>query len=190
MLGQSLAEAMQQLGGMTDELPQQIELAAKQIADRFIQGHQLLILAPPTARPLGQLFCHSLIHRQAATRPPMPALLLNPNMYTFADDQSANGETEALFRQARALASSNDILLFLHDHDNAALRDSLNNFSLHSGTKSIYIGPMTDQPLAISTSQTIYIPLENTSIARMHEMTLFILNCLSDMIDDYVFGSH
>jgi phosphoheptose isomerase len=187
LLQDNIAAAMEQLGGMDATLATAVSQAAALAAEQLVAGHKLYVLATPELRPLAQLFCDSLVHRNAANRPPLPVLLLNECLLS---NNEAISSSESWFRHAQSLLGAGDALLVLSHSDNDLLPFTTDDFASSRQLKAICLQPGIDPATKAELSHTISLSLENTSIARIQEITLFILNCLSAMIDHAVFSGH
>jgi len=187
LLNDNIAAAMEQLGGIDEALANAIAQAAHIIAQQLIAGHKLYILASTEQRPLAQLFCDSLVHRNAADRPPMPIVLLNECLLSKGEAVSSS---ESSFRHAQALLEAGDTLLVIGHYDDDLLPLTTDDFAKARQLTAICLQPGISSTSKAELTHTIPLSLEITSIARIHEITLFILNCLSAMIDQAVFSGH
>ncbi|MBT8148655.1 MAG: SIS domain-containing protein [Pseudomonadales bacterium] len=192
-----IAEAMQRLGDMPETLPQRIEQAAAHISQQLVSGNKLLVQGTAGIAPLAGLFCYNLLQRYPEQRPALPAIILPSSNLPVAAELMPSGtpsqansnspEFRQFFRAAEAIANKGDVLLLLADQRMPGIIPALEQFHASRGASTILMAP---EPASNSpgNTHTKHIPLEYDTIAGIHEMSLFILNTLGDMIDAAVFG--
>jgi len=187
-----IAEAMQRLGDMPEDLPLCIEHAASQISEQLVNGHKLLVQGTAGIAPLAELFCYNLLQRYPEQRPALPAITLPSIAAPMAaaaggNESEKNREFRLVFRAAEAIANKGDVLLLLADQRMPGIIPAMEQFYASRGASTILIAPEPANS-APDNAHSKHIPLQYDTIAGIHEMSLFILNTLGDMIDASVFG--
>lgn len=200
-----IASTMEQLANLPPPLTSKIMDAGLLIANRLISGKKLFVLGLDDLAPFAQLLCQSLLYDNHEHRPALPALCLNDLVSPLALANS-NGQPIAIQRSLQALAQSGDVLLILSaDKENpsiaaildySAARDVTNivartanvtgNMGNHSEDNDRHSARenLNREPLYLEYNSG------NDNFTRTHEVILFILRCLSDIIDQQLFGDH
>ena len=176
-IAERIADAMQSLGGFAEHLPPLIQDSGEQLGRCLVQGNKIHIAGSEAMHWLAQLFAGNLVHSHALTRPSLPVMALDGR------------NIEQCSRELQLWGSSNDALIVLGSND-PQLPEALLAVARQRGMSSLVIGAIHDGLYQQSWPETLFLPVDYTAITRMHEMTLFILNCLSDIIDAQLFGEH
>ncbi len=185
-----IAEAMQSLGGLPPELPNAIIDAGVHIAQQLVQEHKVIAVGVDSFAPLAQMFCNNLMYRDAELRPALPALSLNSDASGMAM-ASAHENADALYnRPLKAMGQSGDVLLLLSQDLNSATAATTLATAKANNMTAIIIGANTEQLNIANDAQSLPLLLDEVNLTRMHEISLFILNCLNDIIDEQLFGMH
>ena len=173
-----IADAMQSLGGMDEQLPAAIISAGQTMAGQLANDQKIMTLGLGSMAPLAQMFCNRLLVGNAQLRPALPALLLHNAI------------------DAKTLGKPGDCLLIVGESLAAdAVQQSINN-ALAAGVMCIVLGKANAESDFPATEQVLYLPVvmsvapDTTNLTRIQELTLFILNCLSDTIEEQLFGSY
>lgn len=161
---------------------------ARQIADLFSRGGQLLVAGGGQLQPLAQLLASAFAFRLEFERPSLPAVALGADAVLNARLQAAGLQDQLLVRHYRSLASAEHLLLLLNDGSAAPALDSLCEEVVEN-----------DQPLALISSRGEEDPLSNkdcvvtldlgtTQIARQQELGLFCAHLLCELVEKELFG--
>ena len=185
-----IAAAMQNLGGLPPALPNAIIDAGVHIAGQLAQEHKVIAVGIDSFAPLAQMFCNNLMYRDAELRPALPALSLNSDASGIAM-AAAHENTDALYsRPLKSMGQNGDVLLLLSQDLHSAIVATTLATAKANGMTAIIIGANTEQQAIENDTQTLSLLLEETDLTRMHEISLFILNCLNDIVDEQLFGTH
>ena len=185
-----IAAAMQNLGSLPVELPNAIIDAGVHIAGQLVQEHKVIAVGIDSFAPLAQMFCNNLMYRDAELRPALPALSLNSDANGIAM-AAAHENADALYsRPLKSMGKNGDVLLLLNQDLNSAIVATTLAAAKANGMTAIIIGANSEQLTIKNDTQTLSLLLEEADLTRMHEISLFILNCLNDIIDEQLFGTH
>lgn len=185
-----IAAAMQNLGSLPVELPNAIIDAGVHIAGQLVQEHKVIAVGIDSFAPLAQMFCNNLMYRDAELRPALPALSLNSDANGIAM-AAAHENADALYsRPLKSMGKNGDVLLLLNQDLNSAIVATTLAAAKANGMTAIIIGTNSEQLTIKNDTQTLSLLLEEADLTRMHEISLFILNCLNDIIDEQLFGTH
>lgn len=178
-LSAHIAQGLEQLGNIPEELLQTIEQSAQLIANQLLSGGKILVAADTQNQGVAQAFHFDLFERYKQQQPGLPALLL---------PTCANDRIDSFIRSAEILGQENDILLLVNSSELEVENNQLEQLHLNRGINSIYLG----QNLSglIDAGFTLSLPLASENKYRQLEMNLFILHCLSVRIQSIVFQGH
>jgi D-sedoheptulose 7-phosphate isomerase len=191
-IAERIADAMQSLGGLAEDLPPFIIVAGLNMAQQLINERKNLALGFDSFAPFPQLFCNSLMYNNAQQRPALPALLLNDNTCSTAIAAGESADSWAI-RPLQAFGQAGDVLLILAESANTHSVQTAVTAALGNNISCVVIaadGISQDSSSVNNDSNAIYLSLDSVNLTRMHELTLFILNCLNDIIDAQLFGSY
>lgn len=185
-----IAAAMQNLGGLPEALPNAIIDAGVHIAGQLVQEHKVIAVGIDSFAPLAQIFCNNLMYRDAELRPALPALSLNNDANGIAM-AAAHENADALYsRPLKSMGQNGDVLLLLSQDLNSAIVATTLATAKANGMTAIIVGTHSEQLAIENDTQTLSLLLEEADLTRTHEISLFILNCLNDIIDEQLFGTH
>ena len=185
-----IAASMQNLGGLPPALPNAIVDAGVHIAGQLAQEHKVIAVGIDSFAPLAQMFCNNLMYRDAELRPALPALSLNNDANGIAM-AAAHENADALYsRPLKSMGQNGDVLLLLSQDLNSAIVATTLATAKANGMTAIIVGTHSEQLAIENDTQTLSLLLEEADLTRTHEISLFILNCLNDIIDEQLFGTH
>ena len=171
-----------------EQLSEHIQSAAEQVITSLNAAGKLYFVASAPLAGVATQVVSNLMSLKLDSQPALPALLLN------TQQTALNIDYESTFMQLDSVLTDNDCVILL---DDSITRDSYNQLgNFFSGRSASCIGVMHAnqefEPLNSAISQLHVIPLSTEltmqSIARKQELSLFILNCLSAMIEETMFG--
>ena len=185
-LQQNTQDHQTAISTLGSEQGEAIVRAAQLLVDGLVQEHRIFCAGAGACAANAQSFVHKLIHHFEHERPALPALAL-------IGDSGPAGENQELFaRPFQALAQGGDVLVVLST----------------SGTPAAALVPLIraaqERPCAVVViashdggeishllkPQDVLIALHTRSVARAHELQLFVLHCFCDLIDQALFGAH
>lgn len=175
----NIAEAIEQLGNVSDLLLQSTEQASHLIANKLLAGGKLLLATDLENTGTGEAFRFELIERHKLDQPGLPIVAL---------PYCANNDINSILRSAETLGQDNDILLVVSSNNLQTQDGQLDQLHLNRGISSIYLGQET--PTLGSAGYSVTLPLSSANKYRSLEMNLFILHCLSVRIQSIVFQAH
>lgn len=194
-INQSLAESMELTTGIHETLSPLIAQAGHTALNSLSNSGKLCFASCPGMAPLATLAIRNFMHGKEHLRPPLPALMVSGQLNTEASLLDEN--LSRALAEIRAVATPPDCLLLLLENSHPQVISALDTFTEQNNLSAISILPITDETSRSILSQReselmrrhTVIPLFVSSIARKQELTLFILNCLGDMIENALFGS-
>ena len=181
---QLFAQYLESQMSLADYLPWQLAEAAKKMVGCLLQDGKILICGHGASAANALHFSTALIHQYGVERPPLPAIVLSPDVSVSTE------QTQVFSRQIQALGQTNDLLLILtttgdsnsliHAVDAAKERgmDIVTLSGKNGGMLSNHLGP-----------EDLQIQVKLDHAARIREAHLFILHGLCDLIDQSLFGA-
>lgn len=194
IISQALAESMESASWIHEANAETIASASEIAVAQLAQSGRLYFSSCSHSRQLIQLTVEKLMRRKLHLRPPLPAWLVGE----ISVDQNGIAYDDSLENtlvQLRATCTPEDCIFFVLENGTPANIDALNDFSRETDLPVISVMHVdgfniTEQPsfMPHGAQKHLLIPLNLSSIARKQEAILFILNCLSDMIETSLFG--
>tara|TARA_B100000963_G_scaffold294952_1_gene265738 strand:+ start:186 stop:758 length:573 start_codon:yes stop_codon:yes gene_type:complete len=183
LIANRIASAMQHLGNLPPSFTNSVHEIGQFMATNLAQDSTLFILGLDTLTPLTAVFCQAMLYRNSDQRPSLPVIALN-NQTTLHSPNHPQNYIQLL----QALAESGDMVLIACEHTES---DSLKDFIKAAIARDITciiicMGPLSEQMAEFD--HLIYLPIEADNLARMHELSLFIFNGFSDIIEDQLFA--
>ena len=178
-----IASAMQHLGNLSPSFSNSVNEIGQYIATNLAQDRTLFTLGLDTLTPLTAIFCHAMLYRNSDQRPSLPVIALN-NQATPHNQNHLQHYIQPL----QALGQAGDMVLIVCEHtENSSLKDFI-KAAVDRDISCIIIsmGPLCE-PITEFKLIT-HLPIEAENLARMHELSLFILNGFSDIIENQLFA--
>jgi len=178
-----IASAMQHLGNLPPSFTNNVNQIGQFMAGNLAQDRTLFTLGLDTLTPLTAIFCQTMLYRNSDQRPGLPVIALNNQTSLHSPNHSQH-----YIQPLQALAQAGDIVLIACEHTE---NDSLKDFIKAANDRDIvciimYMGPLSEQIAQLE--RLIHLPIETDNLARMHELSLFIFNGFSDIIEDQLFA--
>jgi len=178
-----IASAMQHLGNLPPSFTNSVNEIGQFMAANLAQDRTLFTLGLDTLTPLTAIFCQTMLYRNSDQRPSLPVIALNNQASLNSPNHSQH-----YIQPLQALAQAGDIVLIACEHTE---NDSLKDFIKAANDRDIAciimcMGSLSEQIAQFE--QLIHLPIEADNLARMHELSLFIFNGFSDIIEDQLFA--
>lgn len=174
-----------------DQLTPRISDAATLLVQRLLDERKILTVGAGQCASIADIFCANLLSRYDYERPGLPALNLSADAAVISALASDNGFKEAYSKQIRALGQAGDLLLVVSN--NGGSRAAIQAIKA-AHDRDLTVISISDQDnrdiTALMQPEDIDIVIPSASRARILETQLLIINCLSDLIDQQLFGSH
>ncbi|WP_339339925.1 SIS domain-containing protein [uncultured Oceanicoccus sp.] len=174
-----------------DEQAARVSDCAMLMAQCLLSEHKILCCGEATNGALAQIFSAYLLNRYDYERPGLPAINLSSDATTITA-LSADGNFKDIFaNQVRALGQPGDILFII-----AAASDSGTTLEAIKAAhdKDMIVVCLSHQQSndfkALLQPEDIELPIPSDNKARVMESHLQIINYLSELIDQQLFGSH
>lgn len=151
--------------------------AANLLSQTLTNEHKILCVTSSHSASAGQQFCHNMLASATIERPALPAILIQSNGATEAQQVQALGqENDLLF----ILSSSGDEEHLSHCIDNA-LNRNMNIISIACGEASLIS--------ARTPKDQVHIALPGLPMHQSISLQFLIIQILSDLTEQQLFGN-
>ena len=183
----SIDTTMRSLDGLTP----QISAAGSLLAQCLLAGNKILCAGTGNSSALSQIFVANLVNRFDYERPNLPALNLSTDPATLTAITSDSGFNEIFAHPLRALGQPGDTLVIIaHGEGTGTTVQAIQ--AAHE--KELRVVALCDQThddfTALLYPEDVLIAIPGENRARVIEVHLQIINYLSELIDQQLFGSH
>lgn len=174
-----------------DQLTPRISDAATLLVQRLLEERKILTVGAGQCASIADIFCANLLSRYDYERPGLPAINLSADAAVISALASDNGFKEAYSKQIRALGQAGDILLVVANNGGSRAAIQAIKAAHDRDLTVISISNQDNRDIAaLMQPEDIDIVIPCVNRARILETQLLIINCLSDLIDQQLFGSH
>lgn len=185
------AESIQTKIVAAEALPAQILAAATLIKDCLINDHKLLICGNGGAASLAQTFASHLLNRYETDRPALPAIAITSDSALVSAIASDSHFDKIYARQISALAQQGDVLITISHGGNSRNMVKAVETALSKNLQIIALTGVDGGELAgLLGTDDVEIRAPSDKGARIEEVHLLVVNCLSDLIDQQLFPQH
>ncbi len=182
------AESIQTKIVAAEALPEFIEKAAKTLAETLIRGNKILVCGNGGAAALAQIFASHLLNKYEKERPSLPAIAITADSALVSAIATDSHFDEIYAKQISALAQSGDILMVISHGGNSRNMIKAVEIALSKSIQIIALNGVDGGELAgLLGSDDIEIRAPSDKGARIEEIHLLVINCLSDLIDQQLF---
>lgn len=187
---ENFTESIQTKIAAAEALPEYIEKAALMMVHSLLSGHKIIACGNGGNAALAQIFASHLLNKFETERPSLPAISITPDSTLISAIATDTSFDEIYAKQVRALAQAGDILLAISHGGNsrnvikaveAAVSRDMKIVALTGGDGGEIAGLLSETDVEIRTP--------SPKGCRIEEMHLFVLNCISDLIDQTLFST-
>ena len=182
-MAERIASAMQHLGNLPPSFSNSVSEIGQYIAANLAKDQTLFTLGLDTLTPLTAVFCHTMLYRNGDQRPSLPVITLN-NVATL----NHSTDSQQYIQPLHALGEAGDMVLIACEQTESETLHRFIQAANDRGITSIIIGMGQLNQQIAQLDKLIYLPIEAENLARMHEISLFILNGFSDIIENELFS--
>lgn len=185
------AESIQTKIVAAEALPEVIEKAAIALSEALIRGNKILICGNGGAAALAQIFSSHLLNKYEKERPSLPAIAITADSALVSAIATDSHFDEIYAKQISALAQNGDVLLTISHGGNSRNMIKAVETALSKSIQIISLNGVDGGELAgLLGSDDIEIRAPSDRGARIEEIHLLVINCLSDLIDQQLFPQH
>ena len=185
------AESIQTKIVAAEALPEYIEKAATALTNTLIRGNKVLICGNGGAAALAQIFASHLLNRYETERPSLPAIAITADSALLSAITTDSHFDEIYAKQISALAQDGDLLMVISHGGNSRNTIRAVETALSRNIQVIALNGVDGGELAgLLGSDDIEIRVPSNKGARIEEIHLFVINCLSDLIDQHLFPQY
>ena len=185
------AESIQTKIVAAEALPEQIENAAISLANCLVNGQKLLICGNGGAAGLAQIFASHMLNKYETERPALPAIAITSDSSLASAIASDSHFDQIYARQISALAQPGDILITINHGGNSRNMVKAVEMALSKNLQIIAMTGVDGGEIAgLLGPDDIEIRAPSNKGARVEEIHLLVVNCLSDLIDQQLFPQY
>lgn len=169
----------------------EIERAAYMLVEALFQERRIFCCGNGGSSANAQSFVSKLINRFEHERPAFPAIVLGADGTSFGALAAEGLLTEVFARPLQGLAHPGDVLVALTASASIANISQAIRAARERGCRVVAITAHDGAELRhLLDDEDVLIRLPTGSMARVHEVQLFVLHCFCDLIDQALFGAH
>lgn len=172
-----------------EPLAPSIVSAAEMMVRALVSGRKILLCGNGGSATCAQLFSSHLLNRYTHERPGLPAIALTADCTTLTAIANDHQFTEVFARQIMSLGQSEDILVMFSTTGNSANLTRAVDAAHARGIRCIALNGRDGGELATALSHDdINIQVPGESTARIREIHVLAVHCLSELIDYQLLG--
>ena len=182
------AESIQTKIVAAEALPESIAHGATALANALIRGNKIITCGNGGAAALAQVFASHLINKYELDRPSLPAIAITADSVLLSAITTDSNFDEIYAKQISAIAQEGDILLVISHGGNSRNMIRAVEVALSKNLQIIALNGVDGGELAgLLGSDDVEIRAPSDKGARIEEIHLLVINCLSDLIDHQLF---
>ena len=166
-----------------------IVAAAAMMVRTLISGCKILLCGNGGSASCAQLFSSHLLNRYTHERPGLPAIALTADMATVTAIANDHGFADVFARQVMALGHAGDVLVVFSTTGNspnlARAVEAAHSRDMHCITLN---GRDGGELAAVLANGDVDICVAGESTARIREVHILVVHCLSELIDYQLLG--
>ncbi len=166
-----------------------IVAAAARIVGSLVSGHKVLLCGNGGSATCAQLFSSHLLNRYTHERPGLPAIALTTNSAMLTAIANDYHFENVFARQVLALGQPGDVLVAISTTGNSSNIIRAVEAARSRDMHCVALNGRNGGELAdMLTEDDVNICVADESTARIREMHVLIIHCLSDLIDYQLLG--
>lgn len=174
----------------TELMMPSIANTAEALVASLVNDGKILCCGNDGSAALSQYFCSALVNRFDRERPGLPALSLNNGSALITAIASTDHYRQIYAQQIRTLANPQDILVVISPDGQDENLLTATQTAQDRGLRVVALNGQNGGMLSeILSEQDIEIRIPSSSIARIQETHLLVINCLCELIDNLLFGA-
>jgi len=166
-----------------------ITKSAETIVQALVSDHKIIVCGAGEGELVARHLSDSLLFGMERERPVLPTQFISGHSL-FPNKIPPISESENLRLQVNALGAPGDILILVSSDGNA---DGLNHAAFAAQDKGMQVIALTGRDggsLASSLSENdIEVRIPSASVSRVSEIQWFVAHCLTDLVDNMLFGT-
>jgi D-sedoheptulose 7-phosphate isomerase len=161
---------------------------ARQIADLFSKGGQLLVAGGGQMQPLVQLLVSAFVFRLEFERPSLPAVAIGADAVLNARLFAAGLQDKFLVRHYQSLTSTESLVLMLSDGSFSPALEELRDEVIENDQPLALISSVGSEDSLNSPDCVVTLDLGTKHAARQQELALFVAHLLCELVEKELFG--
>ena len=184
-------QAIELIAMSVDSLAQPIEHASQLMSAALLNDRKIIVCGNGPDGALAQLFVSNLLNRFEHERPALPAISLGLDAASLTAIATTDHINDIYARQIQALGQTDDVLLCITSgscHTN--LVKAIQSARDRNMLVAVLSNTGDDQLSALLGEGDIELQVSAKRQSRVVEMHTMIIQCLCEMIELSLFGSH
>lgn len=174
-----------------DEQSSRVAESGMLMAQCLLSENKILCCGEGISTALANIFCAHLLNRFDYERPSLPAINLAADTTTLTALTGDCGFNNIFSNQIRALGQAGDLLFIIANHTTSGtVLQAIKAAHDHDMIVVCLSDALSNDFSALLQPEDIEIALPSTHRARIAETQLQVVNYLSELIDQQLFGSH
>jgi D-sedoheptulose 7-phosphate isomerase len=174
-----------------DSLATQISDCGLLLAQCLLNENKILCCGEGQSGALSQIFASNLLNRFNYDRPSLPAISLSADATTLTALSVDNTFNDIFAKQIRALGQAKDLLLVISNSNSSGTAIQAIQAAHDRDMIVVSISNQDNNDIsALMLPQDVTLCIPSNNRARVVETQLLTLNCLCELIDQQLFGSH
>ena len=188
ILSELFATHIEEVSATAVTVAEPVSNASEVIVHALLSDHKILCAGSGPQSAIAQLFSSHLTNQFSRERPGLPAIALSADSCLLNTLCENNQYAESIARQVNTLGNRGDILLLLAGHSTNSLTRAIS--AAHDRELTVILLHGSDQPdaAALLNRHDIEVSLPVSGFARLLETNVLLINCLSELIDVFLFG--
>ena len=187
-ISEASSQAIQLLEKFNREQARELSRLAQKLSRTFASGGQLLVAGCGALQPLTQLLASHFSFKLGFDRPVLPAVALGSDPVLAAAMAHPSQAEQLLVRHYRAQNSAQHLLLLFSDGSDVAALRAVRDEALDNGQPVALISTRGEPDPLCRDGVDICLDLGTESLARSHELTLFVGHLLCELVEAELFG--
>lgn len=174
-----------------DEQAGTVNQSGLSMAECLLRENKILCCGEGISNALAQVFCSQLLNRFTYERPGLPAINLGSDATTITAIVSDSSFKDIFSHQVRALGQPGDVLFIISNGDNSGTAlEAIKAGHDREMTIICLSNQLNNNFSALLQPEDIEVIIPSDNHARISESQLQIVNYLSELIEQQLFGSH
>ncbi|MCZ6830404.1 MAG: SIS domain-containing protein [Gammaproteobacteria bacterium] len=174
-----------------DALVDHLQRASDVCIEALLQEKKILACGNGSGGAVAQIFSTNLLHRFEHERPSLPALSLGTDSATLSAIATSSASNELYSKQVRALGQPGDVLLAVAGvENNGSIIQAIRAAHDRNMLVIVLSGGACGDISSLLLPEDVELHIPSTRAPRIIEMQTMIVHCLSELIDQSLFGSY
>jgi D-sedoheptulose 7-phosphate isomerase len=185
----NFAAHIEDISSAAVEITTALTEAGEVVVHALLSDKKILCAGSGASNALAQIFASQLVNHFTRERPGLPAIALSADSCLVNAVSDSGQYADALARQVATLGSPGDILFLLASPSQGESQIRAVR-AAHDRDLTVIVcrGSQHAEAISLLGPQDVELALPISSAPRLMEAYLVIINCLCDLVDQFLFG--